>query len=573
MHTPRHRAHQWLYPAFKTIIPHLPPSQLTIHPCTRPEHGDYQCNLALSLAKTTGQNPRTIAQTIIATLPPNPAFHPPQIAGPGFINLHLNPDTLPHTLNAILHHPRLGIPPTPTPKRIVIDFSSPNVAKEMHVGHIRSTILGDALARILSFLGHTVIRDNHLGDWGTQFGKILLAYKRHGSPLLLHQNPIAHLEDLYQNITQAEKNDPALAQAARDELVKLQKGDPENLALWQSFCQETRRALDAIYARLNVHFDHTLGESFYNPWLQEIVQELLHLGIAKESQGAICIFFHQHPQLADKPMLIQKSDEGYLYATTDLATLRYRLEHWHADEILYITDGRQQLHFQQLFEAARLWRKEPVTLRHIWFGSILGQDKKPLKTREGRPIKLRDLLDEAEARALAIIRQKRPDFSPQQQTHAAHIIGIGALKYADLAQNRNLDYIFNWDKLLAFDGNTAPYLQNAYVRIASIFRKAQIPPTATPPIQQLSHPQEIALAKKLLTYGDAIEEVVQDYRPHILCTYLYELATTFHQFYEACPVLNTPEPTRATRLSLCALTSATLAHGLSLLGIGILEEM
>jgi arginyl-tRNA synthetase len=572
MNTPRHIARQWLYPAFKIIAPDLPYSDLAIHPCARPEHGDYQCNLALPLAKRLGKNPREIAQATLALISPHSLFQAPEIAGAGFINLRLTPEGLTQSLNAALNSPRLGIPTVPTPKRIVLDYSSPNVAKEMHVGHIRSTLLGDTLARILTFLGHTVIRDNHLGDWGTQFGKILIGYKRHGSPEKLRENPIAHLETLYQQINEEEKNDPALAQAARDELVKLQKGNPENLALWQSFCQETRRALDAIYARLHVQFDHTLGESFYNPWLKETVEDLLRLKIARESQGAICVFFDDHPELKETPMLIQKSDEGYLYATTDLATLRYRIENWHAQEILYVTDGRQQLHFKQLFETARRWRKETVTLHHIWFGSILGQDKKPLKTREGRPIKLRDLLDEAEARALAIIRQKRPDFSEEQQAHAARIIGIGALKYADMAQNRNLDYIFDWDKLLAFDGNTAPYLQNAYVRIASIFRKAQTPPSATP-IETLSHPHEILLAKKLLTYADALEDVIQDYRPHLLCTYLYELATAFHQFYEACPVLKSEGETRATRLSLCAHTRATLAHGLSLLGIGVLEEM
>ncbi len=572
MNTPRHIARQWLYPAFKTIVSDLSYSDLLIHPCARPEHGDYQCNLALPLAKRLGKSPREIAQSILAALLPHPLFQTPEIAGAGFINLRLTPEGLTQSLNAAHNDPRLGIPVVSVPKRIVLDYSSPNVAKEMHVGHIRSTILGDTLARILTFLGHIVIRDNHLGDWGTQFGKILIGYKRHGSPEKLRENAISHLEALYQAINEAEKNDPALAQAARDELVKLQKGDPENLALWQSFCQETRRALDAIYARLDIQFDYTLGESFYNPWLKETVEDLLRLGIARESQGAICVFFDDHPELKETPMLIQKSDEGYLYATTDLATLRYRLENWHAQEILYITDGRQQLHFKQLFETARRWRKESVALHHIWFGSILGQDKKPLKTREGRPIKLRDLLDEAESRALAIIHEKRPDFSEEQKAHAARVIGIGALKYADMAQNRNLDYIFDWDKLLAFDGNTAPYLQNAYVRIASIFRKAQIPPSAVP-IKSLSHPHEILLAKKLLTYGDALEDVIQDYRPHLLCTYLYELATVFHQFYEACPVLKSEGETRATRLSLCAHTRAILAHGLSLLGIGVLEEM
>ncbi|MCS7063332.1 MAG: arginine--tRNA ligase [Methylacidiphilales bacterium] len=572
MISPRHHLTQWLTQALPTLhLHHLPPTP--IQPCPHPAHGDYQTNLALTHAKTLSTTPTSLAHTLIQALPPHPLFETPQIAGPGFINFRLTPHGILHLLNTHHHDPRLGIPTTPHPRHIIIDFSSPNVAKEMHIGHIRSTLLGDVLARILTFTGHRVTRINHLGDWGTQFGKILLAYKRYGSPLALEQNPIPHLESLYQRITQEEKTDPTTAQAARDELVRLQRGDPENLALWKTFCQHTLRTLFPLYDRLDIHFHFILGESFYHPWLHDTVQDLLSLGIARPSQGAIAIFFDDDPDLRHTPMLIQKTDEGYLYATTDLAALRYRILTLHADEILYVTDGRQQRHFRQLFAVARRWLpSHPVTLRHIWFGTILGPDKKPLKTREGTPIKLRDLLDEAETRALSLIRQKRPDLPPDQHTHIARTIGISALKYADLAQNRNLDYIFDWDRLLALDGNTAPYLLNAYVRIASIFRKAHLTPQRTP-IPTLQHPLEIALAKKILAYADALDDTLHDYRPHLLCTYLYELATLFHQYYEHCPILKTEGDTRTTRLSLCAWTRDTLAHGLSLLGIPTLEEM
>jgi arginyl-tRNA synthetase len=467
----------------------------------------------------------------------------------------------------------------------VIDYSGPNIAKEMHVGHLRSTVLGDALARLYLFLGHTVIADNHLGDWGTAFGMILYGYKRDGNSEQLQLDPFGHLEAIYRRVQEEAKADDAAREAAKRELVLLQQGDAANRRLWEQFRNYSLAALDVIYQRLGVQFDYTLGESFYNDALPGIVKELQERGIARESEGAVAIFSDgklppkedaflvaEDGGFRDNPLLIQKSDGGFNYATTDLATLRYRHDHFHADRIIYVVDGRQQMHFRQLFAAARRWGYAGMKLEHVWFGTILGPDKKPLKSREGENVKLRSLVAEAEERAVKIIAEKRPELAEHERAALARVVGLGALKYADLAQNRNLDYVFNWEKLLAFDGNTAPYVQNAFVRIRAIFRKAGLK-EASPAKVFLTEPAELALARKLLNFADSIQLAAAEYRPHFLCLYLFELATNFHHFYEACPVLAAEPAVRDSRLVVCDLTARTLRQGLYLLGIDVVEQM
>ncbi len=560
------------------------PAGSVVQPCNDPQFGHYQSNVAMGAAKALKKNPREIAASLVEHCQSADFIEPPEIAGPGFVNFTFKPECLEQALIDLAIDPALGITPAASPQTIVVDFSAPNVAKEMHVGHIRSTILGDCISRILSAKHHQVIRDNHIGDWGTQFGKLILGYQDRGKPELPTTEALAMMQEIYQTTHQACEQDEAKLAQARLELKKLQAGDAENLEIWKLFRDRSQSAFDSIYQRLNVHFDHTLGESFYNPWLKSTVEELHAQGIAKESEGAKVVFFTEE-ELQDHPFLIEKSDGAALYATTDLATLKYRIEEWKAEEVIYVTDGRQQLHFKQLFATASQWGLN-VNCQHVWFGAILGQNKKPLKTREGNPIRLRDLLDEAEQRAEAILKEKRSDIPDDEAKSMSRIIGIGALKYADLSQNRNLDYVFDWDKLLAFEGNTAPYLLNAYVRTRSILRKAEDHQPSAPASGQsrpqrvsginfhLQMPHEQALARLLLEYGSTIDLVTREYRPHLLCGYLYEVASMFHKFFEHCPVLKAEsDELRDSRLALCQLTGDVLKHGLDLLGIETLEKM
>jgi arginyl-tRNA synthetase len=464
---------------------------------------------------------------------------------------------------------------------VVVDFSSPNVAKPMHVGHIRSTILGDSLARMLRLLGHQVITDNHIGDWGTQFGMLLVGWKRALDRKALGNDPIAEMERLYKKVSAECKEHPATLELARQELVKLQRGDEENLHIWREMIALSQAQFDAIYGRLGVKFDHTLGESFYNSRLKPLVEELREKDIAWESEGAMAIFFEDIPQLKEHPALVQKSDGAFNYTTTDLATLAYRLETWHPDEVIYVTDARQQLHFQQIFAAFRRWHPETkMKLAHVWFGSILGEDGKPFKTRSGETIKLADLLDEAEERALKVVSEKNAELAEAERREIARVVGISAVKYADLLSNRQSDYVFSWDKLLALNGNTAPYLQYAYARIRSIFRKGNVeqaspavPASAAPTSIELNASEEMALARHLLNFGLVLEAAADDYRPNFLCNYLYDLAGRFTGFYENCPVLKSEAGQRANRLILCDLTAQVLKQGLDVLGIETLEQM
>jgi arginyl-tRNA synthetase len=584
MNTPRQELEALVARAVNRLFSPAPPAPY-VRPCPDSRHGDFQTNVALVQAKMAKMPPREVAEQLAAALEGQDILEPPEIAGPGFLNFRLRPDYLARQAEARVGDARLGLSQVEKPETVVIDYSGPNIAKEMHVGHLRSTVLGDALARIFCFLGHRVIADNHIGDWGTGFGMILFGYKREGDAEQLRHDPFGHLEAIYRRVQEEAKTDDTVREAARRELVLLQQGDARNRELWEQFRSYSLAALDVIYQRLGVQFDHTLGESFYNDMLAGVVADFQARGLARESEGAVAIFSDgtlppkddpflilEKEGVRDNPLLIRKSDGGYNYATTDLATIRYRHDHFHADRVLYVVDGRQQMHFRQLFDAARRWGYTGMKFEHIWFGTILGPDKKPFKSREGENVKFRALLDEAEERAGKIILEKRPELSEHERATLARVVGLGALKYADLAQNRNLDYVFNWEKLLAFDGNTAPYVQNAYVRIRAIFRKAGLE-TAPAATVVLAEPAELALARKLLDFGDSLLLAAEECRPHYLCLYLFELATLFHKFYEACPVLIAEPPVRTSRLVLCELTARTLRQGLYLLGIEAVEQM
>jgi arginyl-tRNA synthetase len=584
---PHKSIEQSLQGAVRAVLPDADVSTVLVRPSSDPKFGDYQSNALMSLAKARKMNPRQLATDVIAKLDVAEWCEQVEIAGAGFLNFRLKNSTLAQTLQSAARGDHLFFNKAPSPRTIVLDFSSPNVAKPMHVGHIRSTILGDSLGRALRLLGHRVITDNHIGDWGTQFGMLIVGWKNLLDRPALEREPLAEMERIYRTVSSKcdpEKPgyDPATHDAARGELVKLQQGDAENLGIWREMIRLSQKQFDEIYGRLGVKFDQTLGESFYNPKLRSLVDELLTKAIAQESEGAIAIFFDDQAQLKEHPAIIRKSDGGFNYTTTDLATLAYRLETWRPDEIIYVTDGRQQLHFQQLFAAFNRWqspianRQSPIPkLAHVWFGSILGDDGKPLKTRSGENVKLAELLNEAEERAFKVVSEKNPDLADAQRREVARVVGLGAVKYADLLPNRQSDYVFSWDKMLALSGNTAPYLQYAYARIRSIFRKGGETSNIQHPTSniELAAPEEIALARHLLNFGITLEAVAEEYRPNFLCNYLYELAGHFTRFYENCPVLNSEGATRESRLVLCDLTGKVLKQGLNVLGIETLEQM
>ena len=448
-------------------------------PATDRRFGDYQTNAALALGKQRGENPRELAEKIVGQLKVGDLCEPPIIAGPGFINFTLQPGAVAEKTAGVLGDERLGVVETKSPQRIVIDFGSPNVAKPMHVGHIRSTVLGDALARIATFLGHEVIRDNHIGDWGTQFGMVIYGWKNLLDQRALQQHPLAEIVRIYKETNALATSDPQIREACRQELVKLQAGDKENIDIWNECVAFSMQDFEHVYGLLDIHYDIQCGESFYNDRLPGIVERLLKSGIAEISESAVVVFFRDIPELADKPCIIRKRDGGFNYATTDIATVGYRLDDLKADSVWYVVGAPQTLHFKQIFEIARRQGYQ-ADLRHITFGSILGEDRKLMKTRSGENVPLRGLLEEACKRARKIIDEKNPDLSEAEKIDVAQTIGIGAVKYADLSQYRMTDYVFSWEKMLSLQGNTAPYLQNAYVRIRSIFRKAGESPVAVP---------------------------------------------------------------------------------------------
>ena len=538
---------------------------------TDPRFGDYQTNVALVLGKQRGENPRALAEKIIAQLDVSDVSEPPAVAGAGFINFTLCQAAVEKQTLDILRDERLGVAETELPRRIVIDFGSPNVAKPMHVGHIRSTVLGDALARVAKFLGNEVIRDNHVGDWGTQFGMVIWGWKNLLDQQALQRDPLAEIVRIYKETNERVSKDPEVREACRQELVKLQAGDKENKDVWNECVALSTQNFERIYKMLDVRYDLQCGESFYNDRLPGVVDRLLKAGIAEVSEGAVVVFFHDDPELADKPLIIRKRDGGFNYATTDVATIDYRVNELKAGAIWYVVGAPQILHFKQIFAVAR--REDyRVDLRHVTFGSVLGEDRKLMKTRSGENVPLSELLEEACKRARKIIAEKNPDLSEEEKNDIAEKIGIGAVKYADLSQYRTTDYIFSWEKMLSLHGNTAPYLQNAYVRIRSIFRKAG---EAPPKIDELifSEPAELDLAKRVSQFAEIVPQVLNGFRPNILANYLFELANSFHGFYEACPVLKSEEPARSSRLALCDLTARVLQRGLDLLGIKVPERM
>ena len=547
-------------------------------------HGDFACNLAMQLAKPMGIPPRAAAEALLAALPADAAVTRVDIAGPGFINFFLRSEALARRLEAIQDDERLGVPAVGSGRTVVIDYSSPNVAKPMHIGHIRSTVIGNALDRLHRFLGFRVVADNHLGDWGTQFGILLLGWKRGLDEGALKADPIAELERIYKATNAVCDADPAQRELARQELVKLQQGDPENLRIWEKMQHLSQDQFDEVYRRLGVRFDVTLGESFYNPRLAGVVESLLAAGVARETLGAIGVFtdgklpdkddpfrISRNGEWTDNPCLVRKSDGGFNYATTDLATLAYRMETWSPETILYVTDGRQQLHFRQIFAAFRRWLPEArVQLEHIWFGTILGADGKPFKTRSGDTVKLRELLDEAEERAYALVTEKSPEVDEGVRREIARAVGLGAIKYADLMSNRQNDYVFSWDKMLSFDGNTAPYLQYACARIASVQDKyaerfSGKDPRACP--VTISDPLERALAVRLVRFPDVVIRAAEACKPNMLADYLYDIAQVYSTFYQNIPFLKADEGVRESRVRLCDVTAKTLRCGLNLLGI------
>ncbi len=636
------------------------PLAAMVKPAQDVRFGDYQANCAMPLAKQigAGTNPREMASKIIERLDVADLCEKPEIAGPGFINLKLRPDWLAGQINRLVSDERLGDPRAADPKRIVVDYSSPNVAKPMHVGHLRSTVIGDALYRILKFQGHEVTGDNHVGDWGTQFGMIIFGYKNFLDSREFEQNAVRELARLYRLVNQladyheavadlpklratladrqnqkhaaeaaapsADKKDqetrkkalkrlvneiedlsdsissavkkieavdaspalkaladahPAIAAAAREETAKLHVGDPENLALWKKFMPACLGAIDAMYARLGVHFDTTLGESFYQPFLADVVESLLERKIAVVSDGAVCVFIPG----VEAPFIVRKSDGAFTYATTDLATIRYRAETLGAGAMLYVVDARQSDHFKLLFETARRWGYEAIDFRHVSFGTILDENKQPYKTRSGDTVGLESLLDEAVVEARKIVEandETKPgggELDEAARQRIAETVGIGAIKYADLCQNRESDYVFSWAKMLATNGDTATYMQYAYARVCGIFRKGNVDRDALRRFGGsvvIDTPAERALALQLARFSEAVDEAASECRPNFLTQYLFETANRFSTFFEECPVLKAEtEALRTSRLLLADLTARVISQGLSLLGIETIEQM
>lgn len=565
-------------------------------------YGDYQSNAAMVLAKQLKANPRALAQQIVDKLDVTDLCEKTSIDGPGFLNFTLSAAALAQRLAVIVSDDKVGVPAVAQPKTIVVDFSAPNIAKPMHVGHIRSTFIGDSLARVARFIGHKVITDNHVGDWGTQFGMIIHGWKTQLDQAKLKADPIHELVSVYKAVNAATKADEAVLETCKGELVKLQQGDAENLGIWKECVRLTLEQLEKVYSTLDITFDHYLGESFYNDALAPLVADMLEKGIATISDGATVVFSDGSVKPENDPFLIKEKDEwkaapciirkgdgGFLYATTDLATIDYRVKEWKADEIWYVVGAPQQLHFRQVFAAAQR-RGVTTKMTHIAFGSILGPDGKMFKTRSGETVGLLEVIDEAIERARDHVKDKVEDndtkitfgnalggrtakfLTDEEADEIARIIGSGAVKYAELSQNRLTDYKFSWDKMLSLQGNTAPYLLNAYVRTRAIFRKLDGAVTLTADLA-LTEPAERALAMKLAQFAENAHDILDDHRPNLLANYLYELADTYHSFYEACHVLRAEGTARNTRLTLCEATSRVLKTGLGLLGIQTTERM
>ncbi|ACA98606.1 MULTISPECIES: arginine--tRNA ligase [Cyanophyceae] len=553
-------------------------------PASNPKFGDYQSNVALSLTKILKKNPREIAQSIIEALDIADTCENPTIAGPGFINFSLKPSYLATLLKEVQQSDRLAIEPAENPQKVIVDFSSPNIAKEMHVGHLRSTIIGDSIARILEFRGQDVLRLNHVGDWGTQFG-MLITYLKEVYPDALTKADALDIGDLvafYKKAKVRFDEDEAFKEASRNQVVKLQSGDEESQKAWQLLCEQSRREFQKIYDILDIKLTER-GESFYNPYLADVLTALDEVGLLEEDAGAQCVFLEGFKNKdGDRlPLIVQKSDGGFNYATTDLAAIRYRIKEDQAKRIIYVTDSGQAGHFAQVFQVAERagFLPDDVEVVHVPFGLVQGEDGKKLKTRAGDTIKLKDLLDEAVNRSRADLEKRLAEDERQETADfiekVSQVVGIGAVKYADLSQNRTSNYIFSFDKMLALQGNTAPYMLYAYVRVQGVSRQGGIDlstlPTDTPII--LEEAAELTLAKHLLQLSEVLMSVEQDLMPNRLCEYLYDLSRKFNQFYEACPILKAEGDRRISRLILADTTARTLKLGLSLLGIEVLDRM
>jgi len=540
-----------------------------------PRFGDYQANAAMGLARVLGRKPRDIADSIVERLDVDDLCAKVDVAGPGFINVTLRDDWLGSRLAEAWADPRLGVPEADPAKTVVIDYCSPNLAKPMHVGHLRGTIIGDAVTRILRFGGHTVISDNHIGDWGTQFGLLIVGFRRHLDEAAFQTDALAEVVRVYKQVSAEAKQDKAIQEEARQAVVELQSGQQEARTLWEQMTAVTHKEMDRVLAKLGVRLDEILPESFYQPMLADVVAELQEKGIAVESQGAICIF---DPDDEDAPpLIIRKGDGAFLYGTTDLAAVKYRVERWDPDEIIYETDDGQRLHFGGLFKAVRRWGHEQVELTHIVHGKVLGADGTRLKTRSGDTPLLEDLLDAAVEHARRVVDEKSARLPEAQRQQIAEAVGVGAVKYADLSVTRTSDYRFDLDRMVSVDGDTAPYLQYAFARTQSIFRRGGIEPgkdLAGLAEVRLNEPAERDLGIAVLRLTEVLTECLADYRPHVLTSYLYDLSQKFSAFWHHCPVLKAEDDTvRSSRLALCDLTARILDRGLDLLGIRTIPQM
>ncbi len=568
--------------AFASELEHVEP---VIDPASNPAFGDFQSNLALTLQKQLKKPPRAIAEELVKNLAGDSIYEEPTVAGPGFINIRLKKEFLEDELNKIKNDRRLGIPQAADGKKIVVDMSSPNIAKEMHVGHLRSTIIGDAIARTYEFLGHNVIKVNHVGDWGTQFG-MLIAELKEKYPAALKESEALDLGDLVDFYKQSKKHfdeDAEFKGRAHKEVVSLQSGDPESVKAWELLCNQSRKAFEEIYRILGIENLQERGESFYNDMLAETVKELEAKGVAVENQGAKCVFLDGFLNEDGKPLplIVQKKDGGFNYAATDVSAVRHRVESDRADEIIYVVGAEQALHLQMMLLTAKKagWLPEQVRAEHVGFGAVLGEDGKKLKTRAGETVRLKDLLDEAVQHAGEDLETRLAERGRNEtaawKSEVASLIGIAAVKYADLSLNRMTDYKFSFKKMLSLQGNTAPYMMYAYVRVRGIAREGGIDFDKLDDKARviLNEPQEFALAKQLLKFDDTLESVIKEFLPNRICEYLFELSQNFNQFYEACQVLNAAEPVRTSRLILCNLTAQTIKTGMNLLGINLPDRM
>ncbi len=545
-----------------------------VQPTTNPRYGDYQCNACMMVAKALGSlKPQELARRVAEDLKDSPLLEKVETAGPGFINLWIKRSWLAQCLSEVYRDERLGVDVPGKGRRVVIDYSSPNVAKPMHIGHLRSTILGNALDRTYRFLGYEVISDNHIGDWGTQFGILLVGFERFADHESFTKHPIEELERVYVTCYQKAKEDPTLMEEARRALVRLQQGDPASRSLWSTFVAGSLEEFNKMYERLGVSFDHTLGESFYNDRLAGVVQDLCTRGLARESEGAIVVFLDDEHL---PPCIVRKSDGGFNYATTDIATILYRCERWDPEKIIYVTDERQQLHFRQVFAIARKLGVS-VDLEHVWFG-LMRLPEGTFSTREGNVIRLERLLDQAEQKAYEVARELNPTLGEHMHREIARKVGIGAVKYADLSQNRHSVVTFTWEKALSLEGNTAPYLQYSYARIQSVLRKYQseygnLNGISSSSAVVLTEEEEVALAKRVLEFPHVIAKVATTYRPNVLTDYLFDLASVYNRFYQNIPFLKAPHGIRESRVLMCDLVGKLIQRGLDLLGIEVPDRM